>query len=221
MPDQGNSTTPDPGNSTAPDPGNSTAPDPDGSPWTTLRSGQRYDNPWIRVDEHQVLTPAGTPGIYGTVHFKHLALGILPIDSEGHTRLVGQYRYPLRCMSWEIPEGGGHHHVAPLESAQRELAEETGLRAGNWLELMQLHLSNAVSDERAICYLAWDLHQGESAPDDSERLEVRRVPFYRVLESVWTGEITDAISVAAILRLALMVQRGEAPDAVMAALARP
>jgi 8-oxo-dGTP pyrophosphatase MutT (NUDIX family) len=194
--------------------------DPQDSPWTTLRSEQRYDNRWIRVVEHQVLTPAGTPGLYGTVHFKHLALGILPIDGDGQTYLVGQYRYPLRFTSWEIPEGGGHGDVPPLESAQRELAEETGLRACGWLEVMQLHLSNAVSDERAVCYLAWDLRQGESAPDESEKLEVRRLPFSEALDMVWTGGITDAISVAMILRLALMVQRGKAPEAVMAALAR-
>ncbi len=194
--------------------------DPADSPWTTLRSGQQYENPWIRVVEHQVLTPGGRPGLYGTVHFKHLALGVLPIDAAGRTYLVGQYRYPLRAYSWEIPEGGGHHDVAPLESAQRELAEETGLRAAGWLEVAQLHLSNSVSDERAVCYLAWDLHQGESAPDDCERLEVRRLPFYDALDMVWAGEITDAMSVATILRVALMVQRGEVPDPVMAALTR-
>ena len=193
-------------------------PDPEGSPWTTLQSEPRYDNRWIRVVEHQVLTPSGTPGLYGTVHFKHLALGILPIDATGHTYLVGQYRYPLRAYSWEIPEGGGDPELSPLESAQRELAEETGLRAACWLEVARLHLSNSVSDERAVCYLAWDLRQGECAPDESEQLEVRRVPFSKALGMVWAGEITDVMSVATILRVALMVQRGEAPAPVLTAL---
>ena len=188
------------------------------NPWTTLRSTLQYDNPWIQVAEHKVLTPTGAPGIYGTVHFKNLALAVLPIDADGHTYLVGQYRYPLRQYSWELPEGGGCHEVPPLESAQRELAEETGLRARGWQELMRLHLSNAVCDEAAVSYVAWDLIQGEAAPNETERLEIRRLHFSDALAMVWRGEITDALSVATIMRVELMRQRGDAPEPVAASL---
>jgi 8-oxo-dGTP pyrophosphatase MutT (NUDIX family) len=191
------------------------------NPWTTLDSTLQYDNPWIRVVEHRVLTPRQTPGIYGTVHFKHLATGVLPIDTEGCTYLVGQFRYPLEAYSWEMPEGGGTPGVPLLDSVQRELLEETGLTARHWLELMRLHLSNSVSDEVATCFLAWDLEPGEAQPEDSEQLEVRRLPFAEVAAMVWRGEITDAMSVAAIQRLELLLHRGLAPAPVAAAIGSP
>lgn len=188
------------------------------NPWTTLESELKYDNPWIRVTEHRVLTPKRTPGIYGTVQFKHLATGVIPIDAEGCTYLVGQYRYVLDAYSWEMPEGGGKPGVPVLESVQRELLEETGFTAGHWLELMRLHLSNSVSDEVATCFLAWDLRPGTPCPDDGEQLVVRRLPFREAAAMVWSGEITDAMSVAAFQRLELMLRRGTAPEAVAQAI---
>ena len=188
------------------------------NPWTTLESELKYDNPWIRVVEHKVLTPKQTPGIYGTIHFKNLATGVIPIDAEGCTYLVGQYRYVLDAYSWEMPEGGGKQGVPALLSVQRELLEETGFTAGCWLELMRLHLSNSVSDEVATCFLAWDLVPGTPCPDDGEQLVVRRLPFREAAAMVWSGEITDAMSVAAIQRLELMLRRGTAPAAVASAI---
>ena len=188
------------------------------NPWTTLGSQERYDNPWIRVVEHRVLNPAGKPGVYGTVHYKNLAIGVLPIDAEGCTWLVGQWRYPGGTYSWEMPEGGGRHDVEPLESAQRELAEETGLMARSWRELMRLHLSNSVSDELAIIYLAWGLEAGEATPEEDEELAVRRVPFAELLARVVSGEITDAMTVAAALRVAHEARCGQLPEALARAL---
>ncbi|HLF79299.1 MAG TPA: NUDIX hydrolase, partial [Dehalococcoidia bacterium] len=135
---------------------------PEENPWQTLSSELKYSNPWIEVTEHQVVNPSGGPGIYGTVHFKHLAIGILPLDHEGYTWLVGQYRYPLERYSWEIPEGGGVHGVDPLDSAKRELQEETGIEAKNWQRLVEIDMSNSVSDERATVFLATGLTFGES-----------------------------------------------------------
>ncbi len=188
------------------------------NPWTTLESERKYDNPWIQVVEHRVLTPKKTPGIYGTIHFKHLATGVIPIDAEGCTYLVGQYRYALGAYSWEMPEGGGMPGVPVLESVQRELLEETGFTAGGWLELMRMHLSNSVSDEVATSFLAWDLRPGPACPEDSEQLTVRRLPFREAAAMVWNGEITDSMSVAAIQRLELMLRRGTAPAAVAQAI---
>jgi ADP-ribose pyrophosphatase len=174
------------------------------NPWKTLESKCVYDNPWISVREDGVVQPDGHPGIYGVVTFKNKAIGVLPIDDEGYTYLVGQFRYPLNRYSWEIPEGGSPIDESPLEGAKRELIEETGLQALEWQLLGTAHLSNSVSDEEAFWYLATKLTQGESCPEATEKLEQMRVPFAEALNMVMRGEITDALSVLAIQSYALL-----------------
>jgi 8-oxo-dGTP pyrophosphatase MutT (NUDIX family) len=176
---------------------------PCANPWQTHESRIVYDNPWIRVREDQVTRPDGEPGIYGVVHFKGIAIGVLPIDDEGYTYLVGQYRYVLNQYSWEIPEGGCPAEETPLAAAARELLEETGLRAAHYELIGRAHLSNSVSDEEALYYLATGLTQGEAQPEGTEQLQVRRVPFAEALAMVQRGEITDALSVLAIQQYAL------------------
>lgn len=188
------------------------------NPWTTLSAKPQYDNPWIRVIEHDVLNPKGDPGIYGVVRFKNLAIGVLPIDVDGSTVLVGQYRYPLDAYSWEIPEGGGARDVDPLDSARRELVEETGLSAAKWHRFLEMHLSNSVSDEHAICYLAWDLTQGAAEPEDTEQLAIRRVHFSEAVRMAMAGEITDAMAVASLLKAQLLLDRGLLPPDLAAKL---
>ncbi len=178
------------------------------NPWKTLSSEEKYNNKWITVTEHQVINPSGGKGIYGEVHFKNLAIGVLPLDDEHNTWLVGQYRYPLKAYSWEIPEGGGPLGADPELSAKRELVEETGLVASKLTEIQRIHLSNSVSDELAIIYLAQDLQLGEPAPEETEDLQLIKVPFTKALEMVMNGEITDSMSVAAILKVHLMIQKG-------------
>lgn len=190
------------------------------NPWTTRGSKLHYDNRWIRVVEHDVINPSGKPGIYGTVHYKNLAIGIVPIDADGATYLVGQFRYPFKKYSWEIPEGGGPRDVAPLDSAKRELVEETGLAAGAWAEVLRMDLSNSVSDEEAICFLAWNLTQGTARPEDTEQLQIKRLPFAAALAMVWRGEITDSMSVAALLKIELMARRSELPPDAARLIAR-
>ncbi|MEH3113385.1 NUDIX hydrolase [Pedobacter terrae] len=179
------------------------------NPWKTLESEVKYDNNWIRLTEHQVINPSGGQGIYGTVHFKNLAIGILPLDENHNTWLVGQYRYPLNAYSWEIPEGGGPFHEAPLESAKRELLEETGLSARTWKEIQRMYLSNSVSDELSIIYIATDLIEGIAMPEETEQLVVKKLPFIEAYQMVLDGKITDSMSVAAILRAKLMMLKGE------------
>lgn len=174
------------------------------NPWKTLAEENIYENPWISLTEYQVINPGGGQGIYGKVHFKNLAIGILVLDEKYNTWLVGQYRYPLNQFSWEIPEGGGALDEDPHKSAQRELHEETGITAGSWTEIQQLHLSNSVSDELAIIYLARDLTYGKSNPEETEQLTIRKLPFNDALNMVISGEITDSISVAAILKVKLL-----------------
>lgn len=185
------------------------------NPWTTLRSTPQYENPWIRVTEHDVLNPSGKPGIYGVVHFKTTAIGVVPVHDDGSTVLVGQYRYPLRAYSWEIPEGGGDPAVSPQHSAERELLEETGLMAAHWLEMAAVDLSNSVTDERAVCFVAWSLTEGIAAPEETEELQLRRLPLVDALQMAKRGEIRDAVSVLSLLRLEGLAQEGALPAALL------
>jgi 8-oxo-dGTP pyrophosphatase MutT (NUDIX family) len=175
------------------------------SPWQTLTSELKYENPWISVTEHQVINPRGGRGIYGTVHLKNYAIGILPLDDEGNTWLVGQWRYPLGLYSWEIPEGGGRLDLEPLASAKRELKEETGIEADDWHLVLNLHLSNSVTDETGFIFVATSLHFGAAEPEETEELALRKLPFAEAYRMVLDGEITDVISVAAILRTHLLL----------------
>jgi len=176
------------------------------SPWTTLASRLVYDNPWIRVREDRVLTPGGSEGIYGVVKFRNCAVAVVPIDAEGHTWLVGQYRYPLDRYSWEVPMGGHPVDADPREGARRELAEETGLRAARLTELLRPDVSNSVTDEVAAVYVAQELTQGATDFDPTEQLAIRRLPFDDALAMALDGRITDLLSITSLLTVALRRQ---------------
>jgi len=175
------------------------------NPWKTLTSENAYESAWIKVSKHDVINPAGNPAVYSVVHFKNLAIGILVLDEEYNTYLVGQFRYPINQYSWEIPEGGGHLNVAPIESAKRELLEETGIVAKKWTKIQEMHLSNSATDEHAIIYIAQELSFHQSEPEESEQLEVKKVPFEEYYQMVLRGEITDSMSVAAALKAKIMI----------------
>ncbi len=181
------------------------------NPWKINREENIYDNPWINITEFQVINPSGNPGIYGQVHFKNKAIGVLPLDENLNTYLVGQFRFPLKQYSWEIPEGGGPLAGEPLDSAKRELLEETGLKAGKWMEIQRMYLSNSVCDEEAIIYLAQNLEQFEAEPEETEQLTIKKLPFEEVYQMVCRGEITDAITVAAVLKVHIMLSENQLP----------
>lgn len=175
------------------------------NPWQTLSGEIKYDNRWIRVTEFQVINPSGGKGIYGKVHFKHKAIGIVPLDGELNTWLVGQYRYTLDAYSWEIPEGGGHLSEPPRVSAERELREETGLTAGRWTQILRLHTSNSVTDEEGFIFLAEDLTHGPSELEETEAdLKVWKLPLRDALAMIEQGKITDSLSVMGLLMAARM-----------------
>lgn len=178
------------------------------NPWQTLSSKQVYNNPWIEVTENKVINPSGGDGIYGVVHFKNIAVGVVPLDEDYNTWLVGQYRYTLREYSWEIPEGGcliGSE--LPLIAAQRELLEETGLEAKRWKEVLKMHTSNSVTDEVAYTFVAQGLTQGQAQPEETEALSVRKLPFEEVYQMCLNNEITDAFSVGSIFKVKHMIDQ--------------
>lgn len=180
------------------------------NPWVTQSKKPVYDNPWIGVKEDQVLNPAGKPGIYGTVHFKAVAVGVVPLTSDMQTYLVGQYRYPVEEYSWEIPEGGSPLGTDPLDSAKRELKEETGLVAKHWTRgLDRLWLSNSVCDENAVFFIAQELELGEAEPEDTEDITLWKLPFLQAYEMACRGEIRDILSVLSLIQTKAMLDRGE------------
>ncbi len=186
--------------------------------WRIKSARAVYANKWISVREYQTVAPTGADALYGLVHFNNLALGVLPIDHEGKTILVGQERFTVGRYSWELPEGGGPEDVAPLESAQRELAEECGLKAENWLPLLaDVHLSNSVTDERAYAYVAWGLSPDDRfARDSSEELSVRRVSFAAALKMAVSGEITDAFTLVMLFKADHLLRTGGLPPELAA-----
>jgi 8-oxo-dGTP pyrophosphatase MutT (NUDIX family) len=176
------------------------------NPWKTLASKEVYENAWIKVREDKIVNPKGGPGIYGVVEFKNIAIGIIPVDDEGNTYLVGQYRYPLDEYTWEIPEGGGPFGEDILETAKRELKEETGLTADKWTNLGRIHTSNSVTSEVGYIFLAQNLKEGEAEPEETEDLSVKKIPLQKAVSMVMGGEITDGISVAGILKAAVLLK---------------
>ncbi len=179
------------------------------NPWKVLAEKTIYDNSWINLTEYDVINPGGGKGIYGKVHFKNTAVGVMVLDDQFNTYLVGQYRFTLNAYSWEIPEGGGPLGTDPLDSAKRELLEETGLIAAEWNHLLTMHLSNSVSDELGIVFLARDLQQGQAEPEETEQLIVKKIPFSEAVVMVENGLITDSMSVAAIYKVQLLLVQGK------------
>ena len=172
------------------------------NPWKTLSGEKIYENPWIRLDEYQVIKPTGGKGIYGKVSFKNLAVGIIPLDDELNTWLVGQFRYTLNEYSWEIPMGAVPSVEGYELGALRELREETGLRAEKLDYLCKIHTSNSVTDEVGVVYVATGLTHGQTDFDDTEEISVKKLPFKEALEWVMDGKITDSLSVGGILKYA-------------------
>lgn len=176
--------------------------EPTPNKWQTIRSKKIYDNPWIEVQEDQIVNPSGKPGIYGKVIFKNLAVAIVPLDPNLNTWIVGQHRYTLDEYSWELPMGGVPFAEDPLLGAQRELQEETGITANKWTPLLKMHTSNSVTDELAYSFVAEDLAIGPPSFDETEDIQIKKLPFEEVVGLVMDGKITDGLSMGSILKLA-------------------
>ena len=170
--------------------------------WKMLDSRIIYENPWFTLREDEVVNPGGGRNTYGHIQFRKKANAIVPLDEDGNTWIVGQDRYTLGEYSWEVPMGASEPGEAPVDTAHRELREETGLTASKLTQVMRLHTSNSVTDEEGFVFVATDLSEGETEFDEMEVLDVRRLPLSDVVAMIERGEMTDAISVAAILRIA-------------------
>lgn len=193
---------------------------PHGLPWKRGAERLVYENPWIRVSHHEPTAPTGRLAQYGLVSFKNLAIAVLPLHADGTVTLVGQHRFPFADYSWELPEGGSPHGEDPLEGARRELAEETGLEAAEWRKVLQVQLSNSVTDERAVGYLALGLSEsgGGHEADDTEEIVLARVAFREALDAALAGQMEDVLTVAMLLRVYHMAREGALPDALTRAM---
>lgn len=190
----------------------------DGDPWRVKSVTRPFENAWFRIDEHHVIHPGGQAGVYAVIRARRLAVGVLPIEPNGDVHLVGQWRFPLGRYSWEMPEGGADPGEAAIVCAQRELAEETGLRAQRMQPILEMDLSNSITDERAVIFLATGLEQGDAQPEATEILRRRRAPFRDVLARVVDGRIRDSMTVAAVLRAHHMAVVGQLPSGLAQAM---
>jgi 8-oxo-dGTP pyrophosphatase MutT (NUDIX family) len=171
------------------------------NPWKTLDERTSFENPYFTVSERDVITPSGGPGYYGVIQFKRHAVGAIPIDEDGNTWLVGQYRYIHDSYEWEIPEGGSDPGESTLDCARRELLEETGIIAAEWEILQEMQVSNSVTDELSTTYIARALTFAAAEPEHTEQLSVRKLPLSEAIDLAIDGTIRDSISVAALLKL--------------------
>ncbi|HWB64327.1 MAG TPA: NUDIX hydrolase [Chitinophagales bacterium] len=178
------------------------------NPWTKLSSEVKYDNPWIKIIEDKVKNPAGNAGIYGVVHFKMIAVAIIPLDEQNNTWIVGQYRYPHDSYEWEVVEGGCFEGTSPLETAKRELREEAGLQAEKYEQVLEMQLSNSTTDEISYTFVARGIKYIGEAPEEDEVIDIKKLPFSEVYNMVMHGEIRDGLSVASILKVKAMLDQG-------------
>jgi len=193
----------------------------DGDPWTVKSVARAFENDWMVIDTHVVIHPGGAEGAYSVMRPRRLAVGVLPIEPDGFVHLVGQWRFPLGRYSWEMPEGGAEPGEPPLDCARRELEEETGLTAGSFAPVLEMDMSNSLTDERAIIYLATDLRPGAAQPEAVEILRQRRAHFSDVLARVADGRIRDSMTVAAVLRAHHMAVTGQLPEGLSRAMLAP
>jgi 8-oxo-dGDP phosphatase len=193
---------------------------PRGRPWRRVAARPIYDNPWINVTEYDAIAPTGQPALYGLVTMKYRGLGVVPLHEDGTVTLVGQHRFTFQDYSWEIPEGGGPVDGDALADIQRELAEEALLVASDWRQILQFQISNSLTTETGMTFLAMGL---ESIPaphegDDTEDLAIARVPFREALDQALAGNMLDLITVASLLRVHHMAIRGELPGELTRAM---
>ncbi len=176
--------------------------------WQLGKPQTKYENPWMRVDEIPAIDPSGQDASYGLIHFKNLAVGVVPYQ-DGYIWLVGQSRVSSRSYTWEIPAGGDPTREDPLGTAHRELREETGFTAGRMDQILKMELSNSITDEICLVYVATDLTAGEAELESSEDISLMKISLDNALKAIEAGEIRHALGIAAIFKLDRMRAAGE------------
>ena len=191
-----------------------------GTPWKAGDERLVFESAWVQVTDQIAIAPTGKPARYGLLRFKNVAVAVLPVHDDGTITLVGQHRFPAGDYSWELPEGGAPLDEDPLAGAKRELAEETGLAAREWREILRAQLSNSVTDERMVGYLATGLSEGAgvACADDTEAIAMVRVPFREALDAAMGGHVLDMLTVAMLLRGYHMAREGALPSALARAM---
>jgi 8-oxo-dGTP pyrophosphatase MutT (NUDIX family) len=187
-------------------------------PWRSAGESVLFDNPWMRLTRHPATAPTGLACDYVVMRPRNLSVGVLPVHADGTVTLVGQQRFALMNWSWEMPEGGAPFDEDPLAGARRELAEEAGLAAACWREALRAEMSNSITDERAIAWIAWDLAPAPSEPDPTEVIRIARVPFGDLLREIGRGAVRDMFTVATTLRAYHMAREGDLPPELAKAM---
>jgi 8-oxo-dGTP pyrophosphatase MutT (NUDIX family) len=177
-----------------------------------------FESPWLRLTRHDATAPTGMRADYVVMRPRNMSVGVLPVHEDGTVTLVGQQRFALMNWSWEMPEGGAPFDEDPLAGAKRELAEEAGLEAAVWLQAYKAEMSNSVTDERAVAWVAWGLTPAPFAPDPTEIIRVARVPFGDLLHEIRAGAIRDMFTLATALRAYHMAREGELPPELAKAM---
>jgi 8-oxo-dGTP pyrophosphatase MutT (NUDIX family) len=181
------------------------------NPWTILHREEKFTCSYFSVRSDTVQFGASRPRTYNSVRMKSLGVTIAPIDDEGCTTLVGQFRYVLDRFTWELPAGGCRLDQAPVDAAKIELSEETGYRATHWLRLFDGTVSPGSMDGRTQCFVAWGLQSGAPHPEPEEELVQRRVPFAVSVSMALSGEISHFGSIGLLLGIHTKLVRGELP----------
>lgn len=187
-------------------------------PWKDHGHSVFFESPWMKLTRHEATAPTGVRADYMVMRPQNMSVGVLPLHDDGTVTLVGQQRFALANWSWEMPEGGAPFDEDPLEGARRELAEEAGLAAAQWRQALKAEMSNSITDERALAWVAWDLTPAPLAPDPTEVIRAARVPFGDLLREIGRGAVRDMFTVATTLRAYHMAREGELPPELAKAM---
>ena len=176
---------------------------------TEIKTGSEeiFDGIVLHLFKDTVELPNGNPAIREVI--RHVgAVGVIPVTDEGNVIIERQFRYPLNRVITEIPAGKLDSFTEDrLSAAKRELEEETGYTASEWIELGDYYPSPAYCDERITLYLARGLTQGQRHLDEDEFLNFEEVPLSNLIEDVMAGRITDGKTQVAILKVARLLEK--------------